>query len=267
VKTRFPLDEHRRRVAIADSLSVSCIDAGPENPQQTLLLLHGAGGRNNQWQDQIGYFSDRFRCIAPDMRGHGHSDFPVADYTLNEFMDDLDRLVDVLQLPERFVVVAHSFGGALAITYAATRPERVAKLVLIATSTVIPLNPMLKVLFAMPPWLLDLARRAIPGRISCPARVLRKFIPGAVFPWNGWGLLPSITAPTLIILGERDRVVPRDSAMAMTTQLQNCQVEIVRYAAHMPILERPAAVNRALERFLEERVRSWRGTIEEVRGA
>ena len=42
------------------------------------------------------------------------------------------------------------------------------------------------------------------------------------------------------------------------------QVEIVRYAAHMPILERPAAVNRAVERFVEQQVRSWRGTVEEV---
>jgi len=263
---RFSLDPFRKPVVVSSDppVTLSVADVGPPDAPETLLFIHGAGGRSDHFQSQVAYFSPRLRCVVPDLRGHGRSDHPPTAYTLDELMRDIDALVLALALPEKFTVIAHSFGGALAITYAATRPERVGKLILIATSTLIPLNPLLKVLFALPPWLLDVVRRAMPNRISCPARVLRKFIPSAVFPWNGWGLLPHITAPTLVVIGERDRVVPLQSSETMAKEIANARVEVVRYAAHMPILERPDAVNRAIERFIDERVRSWRGTIEEV---
>lgn len=258
--------QNRRRIQVSDEpvVALSVLDVGPQIPLGAILFLHGAAGRSNQWQRMVAHFSARWRCVAPDLRGHGLSDAPESTYLLDELMADLDALVDRLQMPPRFVVAAHSFGGALGMTYAARRPNRVDKLVLVSTASLVPLSGFLRIVLKLPPWMLDLIKRFAPGRLSCKGHVLRKFIPRAVFPFNGENLLRRIEAPTLVIIGEGDRVIPRRAAQLMAEQIQHSQLEVIRYAKHMPILERPDAVNRAMERFIEGRVSSWRGTVEEV---
>lgn len=245
-------------------VALSVIDSGPAHPAPAILFIHGAGGNATQWRRMRDHFSARWRCVAPDLRGHGQSDAPDSDYTLDELIDDLEALVDRLDLPPRFVVAAHSFGGALGMTYAARHPERVEKLVLMATASLIPLNGFLKVVLKLPPWSLELIKRLAPGRLSCSGEVLRKFIPRSVFPFNGEPLLSRIQAPTLVIIGERDRVVPRAASQMLADRIAHAHFEVIRYAAHMPLIERPDAVNRAIERFIEGRVTSWRGTAEHV---
>jgi long-chain acyl-CoA synthetase len=260
---RFALDAHRRPVEVAAGVKLSVCDVGPSEPQGTILFLHGAAGRANHWTAQVAEFSERWRCVAPDMRGHNLSDEPPGQYVLDEFMTDIDALVEAAGLPQRFVVASHSFGGAMGISYAALRPERVEKLVLIATGGHIPLSPSLKFLLKCPSWALDLVRNTMPGRLSCRAAVLQKFIPNAVFPWDGWDRVAAISAPTLVLMGERDHVVPREVSERTASLIPKSEVEIIRHAAHMPLIERPDAVNRAMQRFIEARVTSWRGSLEE----
>lgn len=258
--------DSRKRVEVSNPppVSLSVLDAGPASAPGAILFIHGAGGRSNQWQRIIDHFSPRWRCVAPDLRGHGLSDSPNSTYLMDELMGDLDALVERLELPPKFVVAAHSFGGALGMTYAARHPDRVDKLVLMATASLIPLSGFLNVVLKLPPWTLEMIKRLAPGRLSCSAHVLRKFIPRCVFPFNGDHLLEHIQAPTLVIIGERDRVVPPPVSRMMADKIPDSRVEIIRYAAHMPLIERPDAVNRAIERFIENRVSSWRGTVEEV---
>jgi long-chain acyl-CoA synthetase len=256
----------RRRVEVSESppVALSVIDVGPPSGPGAILFIHGAGGRSNQWQRMIDHFSPRWRCVAPDIRGHGLSDAPDSTYLLEELMDDIHEVVQRIDMPPRFVVAAHSFGGALGMTYAARHPERVEKLILMATASLIPLSGFLKVVLRLPPWTLELIKKCAPGRLSCSAHVLRKFIPKCVFPFNGERLLEHIQAPTLVIIGERDHLVPRAASQMMADQIPDSRMEIIRHAAHMPLIERPDAVNRAIERFIEGRISSWRGSVEEV---
>jgi pimeloyl-ACP methyl ester carboxylesterase len=95
-----------------------------------LLLLHGVASNSRIWLRVAPLLSHRFRVIALDQRGHGESDKPDAGYDFETVVGDAAALVEALGL-ERPVVAGHSWGGNVALEYAATRPDAVAGLVLV----------------------------------------------------------------------------------------------------------------------------------------
>jgi aminoacrylate hydrolase len=99
-----------------------------------VLLVPGLGGVGSYWNPNIPAFSARYRTIVHDHRGTGQSSASKIKYSVDQMTHDLLRLMDHLQL-ERVHLVGHSTGGAIGQTMAATRPERLASLVLYATWT------------------------------------------------------------------------------------------------------------------------------------
>jgi 3-oxoadipate enol-lactonase len=261
----------RTTITVAGKLPVrlSTLDAGPGTlpARGTIVCVHGAGGQAEQWQHQIEHFSQRYRVVVPDLRGHGQSEHPRSSYSLEEFLDDFTQTLAQLRVAEPFILMAHSFGGPIALTFAATQPQRVSKLVLIATAPEIHLSPVVEILLRLPLPMrtLERLRPIVAPKLYAPLWVIKRVLASTLFPWRGWGLLPQITVPTLIIGGQLDLIVPVAALQRMHTELPNARIEIVRYARHLPQIERPAAVNRGIERFVEGR-RSWRGE-EEYEGA
>lgn len=90
------------------------IDTGPTGGP-VLLFLHGFPESHRTWRHQIAHFSRQFRCIAPDQRGYRGSSRPqgVEHYTPAELVGDVFLLADALGV-ERFTIVGHDWGGALA---------------------------------------------------------------------------------------------------------------------------------------------------------
>ena len=132
---RLDLDLYRVRVPMPDrpDMSLSVIDLWPEQVDQTILFVHGYAGCAETWEYQANHFARDYRVVVPDLRGHGQSDAPYSDYTMDEVLADLDAVVERLALPERFTLVGHSFGGAICIEYAVRRPERLERLALLAS--------------------------------------------------------------------------------------------------------------------------------------
>jgi pimeloyl-ACP methyl ester carboxylesterase len=264
------VDFPRTTVTIAGTRPVrlSVIDTGPTEPPAlgTLICIHGAGGNAEQWKNQIAYFSRHYRVVAPDLRGHDRSEHPRSSYALEEFLWDFTHMLEQLAIAEPFVLLAHSFGGPIALTFAAAQPQRLRKLVLIATAPEMHLNPWIEMLLKLPLPLrtLELLRPVLMPRFYAPLFVLQRVLAGTLFPWRGWGLLPTIQTPTLIIGGQFDFIVPAAVLQRMQADLPNARFELIRYARHLPQIERPAAVNRAIEGFVERR-RSWRGEEEELK--
>jgi pimeloyl-ACP methyl ester carboxylesterase len=264
------LDFPRTTIAVAGTLPVrlSAIDIGPlgqaEKPA-TIVAIHGAGGDSEQWKYQIEHFSKRYRVVAPDLRGHGQSEQPRSSYSLEEFLWDFTQTLDRLRVEQPFVLLAHSFGGPIALTFAATQPQRVSRLVLVATAPELHLNPLVEALLKLPLPMrtLERLRPLIAPQLHAPLWVIRRVLASTLFPWRGWSLLPQVSAPTLIIGGQFDLIVPMSALQRMRAELPNARLKIVRYARHLPQLERPAAVNRDIEGFVERR-RSWRGEDEEA---
>jgi 3-oxoadipate enol-lactonase len=263
------VDFPRTTITVAGTLPVrlSVIDVGPAEPPKrgTIVCIHGAGGQAEQWKYQIAHFSKHYRVVAPDLRGHGQSERPHSAYSLEEFLWDFTQTLEQLEVEEPFTLMAHSFGGPIALTFAATQPRRVGKLVLIATAPEMHMNPVVEALLKLPLPMrtLERIRPLVAPQLHAPLWAIQRILNGTLFPWRGWGLLPQIKTPTLIIGGQFDLVVPTASLQRMRAELSNARLELVRYARHLPQLERPAAVNRDIEGFIERR-RSWRGEDEET---
>lgn len=257
-------------VAGTQPVRLSVIDIGPAEPpaRGTIVCVHGAGGHAEQWKYQIAHFSRSYRVVAPDLRGHGQSEKPRSAYSLEEFLWDFTQMLELLKVAEPFTLMAHSFGGPIALTFAAAQPEHVGKLVLIATAPEMHLNPLYEALLKLPlpTRTLERLRPILMPQLHAPLFVLQRVLAGTLFPWRGWDLLPAVGIPTLIIGGQFDFIVPASVLQRMRADLPDARFEMVRYARHLPQLERPKAVNRDIEGFIERR-RSWRGEQEEEPGS
>lgn len=148
---------------------VFCLRAGSVPPQggTVLVLLHGIGGRAENWNETIGYFSGRCRVYAPDILGFGRSDKPKLSYLRRDFTQFLKAfLVSVSQSEDgaprdgkrpKIVLVGNSMGGAIALAFAADCPGPLDALVLVApaglsTEVAIPYR------LATMPWIGELMR-------------------------------------------------------------------------------------------------------------
>lgn len=124
-------------------------------PAGTVLCVHGNPSWSFYYRDLVRELSRTHRCIAPDHVGMGLSDKPGDDayaYTLRQRIDDLEALVDSLHVTGPLTLVAHDWGGMIAMAWAVRHPERVAKLVLLNTAA-FPLPAGKKL-----PWQLGLTR-------------------------------------------------------------------------------------------------------------
>lgn len=115
---------------ISQRLKLRYVDWGnPDAPP--LILLHGGRDHSRSWDWTAQALRDRWHVIAPDLRGHGDSDWsPDGDYGSLANLYDLAQLIHQLRLAP-VTIVAHSYGGNIALRYSGTFPENVRKLVAI----------------------------------------------------------------------------------------------------------------------------------------
>src|SRR4051794_36766333 len=117
--------EHRYE--LVDGLRFHYAEAGPPSGE-VVLLQHGWPQHWWMWRDLIGPISDRYRVIAPDLRGHGWSQKPAGDYRKDVLMRDLIGLLDKLGI-ERVRWVGHDWGGYIGMLAALRHPERIERFV------------------------------------------------------------------------------------------------------------------------------------------
>ncbi len=245
------------RIAIQPRLRLSVIDISPEYPRQTLVFLHGFGGRAAQWQYQLDQFSLANRVIAMDLRGHGLSDQPGGAYRMAEIQSDLENLLHALGINQPVVLLGHSFGGAVAAAFAAVHPSRVKSLVLIASAVHYRLNWLYRVALRLPVPVLRFLDPLVSGQVSAPAPVLKAWYEDTLSYWDGQDIYRSLAMPTLVIRGYQDRVFEKPAYDQVARLIPNSQEIDVGASGHMVMLERKEAVNRAIARFIEGENPAW----------
>lgn len=260
--TRKEIDSSRRLVAVSDPpVRLSVVDLGPRQAPAA-LFLHGGAGHLLQWHNQLSHFSERLRVVSYDMRGHGESEAPPSHYSFEETVADLESLVEGLDLPPRFHLVAHSYGGAVAAEFARRHPGRLLGVTLVATAGELPLRPAVRYLMKLPAWTLAGIQRLVKNAVSTPPAVLKKLVP-TLTSWRGWEIYPGVEVRCLVIAGELDWLTRPAAVRRMADLLPDSQFELIKFAGHLPQLERPSRVNRLLERFLEPTTRRfWRGPVD-----
>jgi pimeloyl-ACP methyl ester carboxylesterase len=103
-----------------------------------VIFLHSFAGDSSHWASQLDHLRHHRRALAIDLRGHGKSARPRdGDYSIRAFVRDLEVVVGELKL-QRFVLVGHSLGAAVANAYAGEHPRRVAGLVLVGAAGKLP---------------------------------------------------------------------------------------------------------------------------------
>lgn len=107
---------------------------------QTILCLHGRGGRAETWSDFIQHNGKEHRIIAPDLRGHGLSGKPIAEYTTEEMAEDIIELLNFLNI-DSVILVGHSMGGAVAGYLATIYPKYVKAVAILDKSAAGPAEP------------------------------------------------------------------------------------------------------------------------------
>lgn len=120
-----------RNVAKLKDMDMFYLDSKTEGIP--IVCIHGLWGRAETWADFINNYGNKYRIIAPDLRGHGFSSKPESGYTFEEMSEDIKGLLDYLKL-DSIILVGHSIGGAIAGHLAAAHPENIKALAMLDES-------------------------------------------------------------------------------------------------------------------------------------
>ncbi|MDX2162913.1 MAG: alpha/beta hydrolase [bacterium] len=242
----------------------------PHHPP--LILIHGVASHGGVWRHTVAALADAYFCVTVDLLGHGGSDKPRGgDYRIATQARRVLAVADALGL-ETFGLFGHSMGGQIAMTIASTlAPERVTALVNVsgvATGKLLPANlrrsHLRAIAYFWMPWLLDVSVRLLPmpGLIdwtygmwfanAVPEEWIREdmaltHLPGqhntylpvleAVAHADLTDRLPHINAPTLIIFGRDDQVVPPSDGDLAHRLIPNSQMVWLNGIGHFPMIE------------------------------
>lgn len=244
---------------------------------EPLVLVPGFGTGLWIWYRQIPALAERFRVIAFDPRGVALSDKPDEAMQMRGYADDVAALLEALEVESAHVLGA-SFGGFVAQEFALAYPERTRKLILCCTSFGGPrhcppapetlqaiastkgLNTSERVrenlLLAFSPDFVANQSEEVERVIALRAEndvpeyaYLRQL--QAAMAFNAEERVADIKAPTLVITGDADVIVPHQNSTNLAAKIPNAKLRVIKGGSHTFFIERPEEFNDAVIRFIK----------------
>jgi pimeloyl-ACP methyl ester carboxylesterase len=152
-------DSPEARTYVSQGLRLHYTDWGNESAPP-LILVHGGLDQSRSWDAMARALRARFHVIAPDLRGHGDSDWATgSSYSPSDHVYDLTCLIKSAGL-EQVAIVSHSMGGMVSLTYAGAFPEKVSRLAVLDGVTNFPARKVKPIDVRIAEWVTDLDKTA-----------------------------------------------------------------------------------------------------------
>ena len=237
-----------------------------------LGLVSSVGTDLRIWDEVVAQLGSRYRLLCYDQRGHGLSDTPPGDYTIEDQVGDLIGLLDHLQI-DRLALCGISIGGLIAQGFALAAPRRLAGLVLCDTAArigdpelwqtridIVRAQGMNSVVDAvMERWFSAGFRRGQPESFAGWRNLFVRTDPhgyaGGCATLRDTDLrarIGNITLSTLVIAGEDDIATPVELVRDCAKALPRARFEVLPGAGHIPAIEQPTVLAGLITGYLEE---------------
>ncbi len=240
-------------------------DAGGE----PIILLHGYTDSSFSYSAVLPLLDRKYRVYVLDQRGHGESDRPTGAYALQTFAADVVAFMDVMKI-DKATIVGHSMGSFVAQHVAVAAPERVKRLVLSGSATIIrnsvvadlqrEVNTLkdpvpekfvrefqTSTIFHRPPD--DFFNGVVKETLTLPAHVWREVMDEMMSP-KAKADLTKIKAPTLILWGDKETIFPRSEQDRLLAALPNARLKVYEDTGHGMHWERPERFAQDLQEFM-----------------
>ena len=282
--------KHLRWVEV-DGRPVNVLDAGEGPP---LLFVHGHSGNWTNWLEQVPKFMGSRRVIAPDLPGFGFSPMPEWRISIENYGRFLVSLLDALEVTDPVPVVGNSMGGFVSAELAVKDPRRVEGLVLVTAAGLSTKYLQFSEELLRREWFRAFARaintfsripearlntlvsrprlrRLVLSQVVADTNRLspvmaREMLRGSGRPAAPYATdalvdydirddLPTVSCPTLIVWGEKDRVVGVEAAEEYQREIPHAKFVMLEDTGHVPMIERPEKFNELLGEFLSSLAR------------
>jgi 2-hydroxy-6-oxonona-2,4-dienedioate hydrolase len=257
--------------------TIRYLDYGPPDgskidSKKILILLHGLGASAERWSRVIPALSRYYRVIIPDIIGFGYSDKPAAvEYTMEFFIDFFKVFLDNLGI-SKAIIIGSSFGGHIATEFAIRFNRMVEKLVLVSPAGMMKTStPTLDryIMAALYPVyehvyeafsemaynsddavneeiVMDFVNRM---RLTNAKYAFMSTVLGIRYAPKLKGRLSNIIAPTLLVWGENDRMIPLQYAREYE-EIPKSKLIVIKNCGHTPYVEKPITFNKIILSFL-----------------
>lgn len=225
---------------------------GDEFRGRDVVLIHGTGARAEMWQRQIDELVRRgYRCIVPDLRGHGDTEEPGEEASIQAHLDDVIETLDDLQTTYPAIFAGHSLGAIIALELAERRPDMIQSILAVA----------------MPGRVPALTTEAFKWFLGWPYESLREsqlhrnlgWRPRVLVETNKHALeqiminfstinycdnVPKVTCPVHFVVGRLDPIAPYVYAHKMHQAIPSSTLQIIEWAGHNCMDSQPKAFDK-----------------------
>jgi pimeloyl-ACP methyl ester carboxylesterase len=258
-------------VELAGGVRMPYIEQG-DPTARTVLFVHAVGDSGRAFEALLAHLPDSIHAVAPTLRGHGDASRPESGYRSADFAGDLVAFMDALCI-EAAVVVGASSGGQVALRIALDHPERILGLVLLGSPLRLSDKPAVREAWDSTLSLLEdpihsaFVRDFIESIVVRPVpeavleTLVQEGLKAPAFVWKATiaalleddlsPYLGDVAAPTLVVWGDRDAILPRSEQEALATGIPGARLLVYEGGGHAFYWEDAARVAADLVAFVE----------------
>ncbi len=237
-----------------------------------IVFVHGVGSTAAIWDYQLNEFESRYRCYAVELRGNGSArvDPPPSAVTREGYVDDVIAIADAAGV-ERFHFTGCSLGAVVGFELWKRSPKRVRSFIFIGGFAAYPngertARSIIAEVLATADMRAFAEARAkrlsslqeVPKRYEetieqYACKNIDSYLAATRATWTGdyRAMLSTVSVPTLVLCGEHDQIAPLPLSREIAEGIPNAQLTVVGGANHVANADRPQAVNRLIDRFLD----------------